>query len=370
MKTICYVAGKSGGHIIPCLTLAHQEKQHDATTKTVLICGVTALEIAVAQENKSIDYQHSLPLEALPKKKLWRWPFFVWHLVTTTLYSLQLLRTYRPQKIVTTGGLIAIPICFVGWLLKIPIHSYELNATPGKANKLVSYIATNIFVCFSDAQKFFPSQKCRTVPYPLRPFNTINQQEARSQLNLDPDLPTIFILGGSQGSLFLNQLWKAWLTSQTQYHRLQIIHHIGVYDQHDWQKFYQHNNIPAHLFTFSNQIERYYKAADLVLCRSGAGTLFELEACKVPYITIPLPKRVTPHQHDNAFAMQQQSTLATVLLQEDLEKNPEFFDQMLREKINLTNHQVFRQNYTHNCRYPPGGGAEDVLSQQDRQQRW
>ena len=121
--------------------------------------------------------------------------------------------------------------------------------------------------------------------------------------NFSINKKTLFILGGSQGSIFINNLIKKWLKKNKGLLNIQIIHQTGNSDPTDWQEFYSKQNISVYHFEYSNNIKEFYQIADLVISRTGAGTLFELEFFKRKAIIIPLETNNSSHQLQNALEM-------------------------------------------------------------------
>jgi UDP-N-acetylglucosamine--N-acetylmuramyl-(pentapeptide) pyrophosphoryl-undecaprenol N-acetylglucosamine transferase len=121
---------------------------------------------------------------------------------------------------------------------------------------------------------------------------------------MSPSKKTIFINGGSQGSVIINNCVKNWLNLNPHlYSLIQIIHQTGTADPTNWQSLYNDLEIPAHVFSYKDDLSLCYAAADVVICRAGAGTLFESLFFKKPCIIIPLEASSTSHQKDNARAI-------------------------------------------------------------------
>jgi UDP-N-acetylglucosamine--N-acetylmuramyl-(pentapeptide) pyrophosphoryl-undecaprenol N-acetylglucosamine transferase len=203
---------------------------------------------------------------------------------------------------------------------------YELNVEPGQAVKFLSYFTDTVFICFSQTAQYFKNKNCVLTPYPVR-FNYTDRIYNKLQLltdwNLSADRKTIVILGGSQGSLFVNQAIKSCLENDPKLCEcVQIIHQIGINDQDDYKNFYEQHHIPAVVFAYNEQLENFYNLADLIICRAGAGTLFEVEFFKKQCIIIPLQTDLTDHQLQNAQAMRQMHPdYFSVVLQQDCATN-------------------------------------------------
>jgi UDP-N-acetylglucosamine--N-acetylmuramyl-(pentapeptide) pyrophosphoryl-undecaprenol N-acetylglucosamine transferase len=321
-STICFVAGKSGGHILPALTLARHHKNKNPSSKVLFFSTDSALDNQLVQNNKLIDWYLPLAIDDVPYKKIHHIPVFLWHSLRSFLTSFHALRIYRPTRVVSLGGYISLPVCLAAKLLRIPIELYELNMVAGKAIKATVPLATTIRVCFPGAQQQFGKRSCTLEPYPLRftaAHKAITRISALQKIGLCLTRKTIFVLGGSQGSVFINELIKKYLDNNPHLHgHIQVIHQTGTHDTTDWQRWYAHYEIPAIVFAYHHEVEYYYAAADLVVCRSGAGTLWEIVFFEKRAITIPLETHTTDHQLDNAQALAAAyPTLFTVITQQE-----------------------------------------------------
>lgn len=325
-KTICLVAGRSGGHILPGFTLVQQALMSNTYDNVLLITTNTPLDHTIAKQ-APMDIEHvALSLNNVPWRNPFRWPFFLVQCVRAFIQSFNLLRRTRPAQIISMGGYLSLPVCLAARFLRIPIAVYELNVTPGMATKWLSTFVTNLYVCFEKTQQYFPYKACTVIPYPVRfsqQDKNLSSLTARTYLNLNPTKKIILIIGGSQGSLFLNQSIKQWLALNTHVHPLvQIIHQTGAHDVASWKALYDTYEIPAIVFAYRQDLAQIYQAADLVICRAGAGTLFEVLFFNKPALVIPLETRATDHQAENARVMAHQyPALFTILYEHGIKTN-------------------------------------------------
>jgi UDP-N-acetylglucosamine--N-acetylmuramyl-(pentapeptide) pyrophosphoryl-undecaprenol N-acetylglucosamine transferase len=345
---ICFAAGCSGGHIIPCLTLAHQELDKNPDTHVLFFTTNRALDKKILAHSPAVTH-NALPLAASSYGKI-KFPLWAWHLARSFFTSLRTLHAQRPSYVLTTGSHIAIPVCAAAWLLRIPIKLFEVNVLPGKTIKLLSPLAQQIFVLYPQTIQTLPKKKCILAQYPVKfsaKDRTISQDTALAAINhslgnsfdlsaqnnhqslqkkmsLSPDKKTILILGGSQGSLFLNQLMGTVLEADSSLRtQIQIIHQTGDLDTTDWRQKYAQLSVPAFVFAYHDQMAPCYAAANLILCRAGAGTLAELIFFQKKSIVIPLETKATDHQLDNALAATQlHPGLIHVARQENIINNP------------------------------------------------
>jgi len=326
--TICFVAGKSGGHIIPCLTLAQRYATKNSATNILFFSNSTPLDKKILCSKSIINQHVMLPLSTFLYKKIHRYPQTIAQMFYSFIISFYYLRKYKPNKVITTGGLISLPVCLTAFLLRIPIIIYELNAIPGKSTKFLSFFAQTIWYCFDEIQHYLPKQKSKKRAYPIRfsPYYiTLSSYEARKKLKLYPEKKTITILGGSQGSVFINHLIKQWvLTYSHIYNNIQLIHQTGSHDTLDWNKLYQKLSISARVCSYQDDPALWYVASDLILCRAGAGTLLEILFFNKQCIVVPLETTSTSHQINNAYAMATQYPQNyTVLEQKTLNTKPQ-----------------------------------------------
>ncbi len=289
-----------------------------------------------------------IPLHVHPARRWYRLPLQILGMGTAFFKSLYHLHRTKPAKLISTGGLVAIPVCLAAWVLRIPIELYELNAVPGKAIKFLAPISTSIFVCFKQAKTDFPAAKCTLFDYPLRYAPSISNEMAGysglaykdkvlNQLNFKSERKTLFILGGSQGSHFINQTIERTLQEHPELTaQIQIIHQTGGSDSMDYRARYAQLGIPAHVFAFDNNLARYYAIADLVTARAGAGTIFETLYFKTPCILIPLETKATDHQVDNAAAIvAEYPNQFCMIRQKEIEQDNQKFIELIYKKMNL-----------------------------------
>jgi len=339
-KTVCFVAGKSGGHIIPALTLAQKLVEKDKNTHILFFSTDSPIDKKILQNNKIVHRHVALVLQNVPYKKLLRFPIFLAHMLYATIKSFFIFLKNRPEKVISMGGYVSFPICISAFLLRIPIELFELNAVPGKAVTYLAPIAIKIHTCFEAATAQLPTKKCQIAEYPIRyPKDKaiIDKQSAYKTHGLLPNKYTILVLGGSQGSVSINNIIKSLITTSRYIaEQIQMIHQTGTNDTTDWNTFYKENNIHALSFTFKNDIQHYYHLADLVICRSGAGTLFETMFFNKTCITIPLETATTSHQTDNARALAKtHSQLVTMIQEKDLKINPSLLKNKIYQQIEL-----------------------------------
>jgi len=230
-----------------------------------------------------------------------------------------------PDVIFSKGGYVSFPVLVAGRLLRIPIIIHESDSVPGRVNKWAGKFAQRIAVSFPQAASFFEKDKVAFTGNPIRseiayPANS----GAREFLNMDEDIPVIFILGGSQGAQIINSVILETLPKLLESYY--VIHQVGdknVTSVRETTDFFF-----SELSRSKQSLRRRYKtfgfldenamrmaagAADIVISRAGS-TIFELAAWAVPSILIPLDTAHADHQRKNAYAYA--STGAAVVIDE------------------------------------------------------
>ncbi|MFH1644701.1 MAG: UDP-N-acetylglucosamine--N-acetylmuramyl-(pentapeptide) pyrophosphoryl-undecaprenol N-acetylglucosamine transferase [bacterium] len=341
-NNLCIVASGSGGHILPALTLAQHWKNNNPDKKTLFFGKRDKFDQAILQNNNFLSTIILFNQINLPISKFWLLPKFTSQFFITFFKSLFFLKNHKISKIISTGGYLTIPVCLAGKILKCEIELYELNVQPGKTIKFLSPIVSKIFITFEKSKNYLNKNKCFLDKYPIRfteqdkifdRNKLINKINKQFDTIFDSNKKTIFLLGGSKGSLFLNETLKNWIESnKSNWNKIQIIHQCGLDDLQNIKDFYLAKNISAIVFSFNPNIKDFYLISDFVISRAGAGTIFELLFFNKKSILIPLQTKYTNHQIFNAREMAlQYPENFTVLEQNKMNQNLE----ILNTKITL-----------------------------------
>jgi len=308
--TICFVAGKSGGHLVPCITKAKEIKEQYPHAQIYLFSSGSKLDHTIIDKQKEIHHIVPTEIDNPPYDKPWLLPWFACKTIWYFSKSIYYLHKIKPQKVISFGGFVSIPTILAAKVLGIPFEVYELNVEPGKATNFVSKITDTIYICFKSTAQYFPHKKNIYFQYPVR-FNNHDLVDNKTKLlekySLAKNRKTFLILGGSQGSVLLNEVFKNMIKEHPDIiSKIQVIHQTGASDPFDYQKFYQYHHIPAVVFDYHNQLQDFYNLADFIICRAGAGTLFEIKFFKKTCLTIPHKTSQTNHQIQNVVELQKE----------------------------------------------------------------
>lgn len=349
-KILYVVAAGSGGHILPALTLAKHWLAQTPDGKVVFWGSNKAIDQKIISNATFLSEVIGVNITGFSLKRPWMIPALMFWIVYSFFKAAFRSIKQRPEKIICTGGLIGLPICLAGRITGTPVEIYELNAIPGKAVKSLIPIANKIYIVFDETKKYCRwlginfGKKCHLTQYPIRFSeqdrlnsaellkNSINKIIERLNKEFNPTKPftpnrkTIFVLGGSQGSMSLNKIIQSFLRSESNWtnqewcNKIQIIHQVGGSSINLISKENDYFGFPAIVFSYSENIKDFYNLADLIICRAGAGTIFEVEFFQKTCIVIPLIASTTSHQVQNAEAMaRKHPNLFTVIDQKSLE---------------------------------------------------
>ena len=290
--------GGTGGHLFPGLAVAEKlrERGHE------VLVFISEKEIdTLAVEGRQVDLRvEKLPTVALPS------PFspailaFVRRFNESLSLCRGIFRKFNPDVVLGMGGFTSTAPVIAGRMRGIPTFIHESNAFPGKANRHTARFVNAVLLGFDECAAFFPKARTEFTGTPIRAtLQRIDRGAAREKLGLRADVPTLLVMGGSQGASGINQ---ALIKAMPALHELslQVIHLTGSRDARLLEDNYRRENIPAHVAAFHHQMEEVYSAADMAIARSGAASLSELAAFALPSILIPYPYAADDHQTRNA----------------------------------------------------------------------
>lgn len=223
----------------------------------------------------------------------------------------QLFSLY-PDVIFSTGGYAAFPTLYAAKLLRIPVVIYDADATPGKVSLWSAKFARWIGVAHPDAASRFPEKyrtKIARVGHPIRKeIETPAKEGGYEFLKLDPTVPTIFIAGGSQGAVAINETVLDALP--------ELVSSYNVVHQSGTANVEEVSHIAAVILKNTPHAERYRPfgllntlalrmtagIASLVIARAGSGTIFEVASWGIPALLVPIPEDISHDQTENAFS--------------------------------------------------------------------
>ncbi len=245
-----------------------------------------------------------LPITGIQRRLTLSNLLFPIKLVAAIVRAHRVLRRFKPHVVVGFGGYASGPVLYAATQKRIPTLIQEQNGYAGLANKWLSKKVDRICVAYNNMERFFPEQKLILTGNPVRQFDqAITRESALRHFELDPNLPTILVIGGSLGARTLNQSVHKEV-DQFKREQVQVIWQTGkFYYKEIVQKVDQHKYQNLKILEFIKDMDQAYAAADVVVSRAGALSIAELCLTAKPVILIPSPNVAEDHQTKNARAL-------------------------------------------------------------------
>lgn len=224
------------------------------------------------------------------------------------IFSFRKIYSLLPDVVFGKGGYASFPALFSAKILKIPVVIHESDSVPGFVNSWAGKWANRVLISFSESARFFDSKKIIISGNPIRSSVVGgNLTEALEHFNLEQNIPTILIIGGSQGSNKINETILSIIPQLVS--KYQIIHQTGHKNFADISSRakvilesvalkHRYHVVP---FLSEGDMKNASCAASLVVSRAGAGAIFEIAAWGLASIIIPLPNSAQNHQRENAY---------------------------------------------------------------------
>jgi UDP-N-acetylglucosamine--N-acetylmuramyl-(pentapeptide) pyrophosphoryl-undecaprenol N-acetylglucosamine transferase len=297
--------GGTGGHLFPALAALDALRRRRPDAEVLFVGAVRGVEATIlprkghAFRGLAVSHIMGAGLRGRLGTGL-ALPGVVWQ-------ARGILQDFRPDVILGVGGYASVPTVVAGALLRMPIVMHEQNAYPGLANRWLGRWATAVAVSFQSAVSHFPRARVGVTGNPVRAdIGPGDAGAARTRLGLDPGRFTVLVFGGSQGAHRLNTAVRDALPALAAGGRsIQFVHGTGARDHAEVQRAFREHGVPARVESFVEDMATAYQAADFVLCRAGAGTIFELAAVGKPALLVPYPHAANDHQRLNAEALVQ-----------------------------------------------------------------
>ena len=286
-RKIILSGGGTGGHIYPAVAVAEALKRRFGDGVEILFVGAEGkMEM---EKVPALGYRIvGLPIAGLQRR-------MDWHNLAV------------PFKVLKS----------VSQRLGVPTVIQEQNSYAGLTNKILAKRAKRICVAYEGMERFFPAGRITMTGNPLRgrfSKEGADRGEALEYYGFTPDLPVVLVVGGSLGTRSLNEMMKAWILAlEGADAPVQVIWQTGKYYEREMQAFLAAHPV-ANIWqgAFIDRMDYAYAAADLVLSRSGAGTVSELCLVAKPVLFVPSPNVAEDHQTKNAKALEAKGAAVVV----------------------------------------------------------
>jgi UDP-N-acetylglucosamine--N-acetylmuramyl-(pentapeptide) pyrophosphoryl-undecaprenol N-acetylglucosamine transferase len=289
-KSILIMAGGTGGHIFPALSVAH--RMRDAGWRVVWLGNPDGMEARLVPPH---GFETTwVRFAALRGKGLLRKLLLPLNLLRGFRQALKALRQVRPDVVLGMGGYITFPGGMMAALTGVPLVLHAQNAVPGLANRVLAGVADRVITGFPEALN-----KGQWQGNPVRDEIAALPPPAERFAGRTGAL-RLLVIGGSLGARALNEKVPQAMALLPANEQPEIVHQSGEKLIGELQANYAAVGVQAHCVPFIEDMAGAYAWADLVICRAGALTVAELAAAGVASILVPYPHAVDDHQTANA----------------------------------------------------------------------
>ena len=297
--------GGTGGHIFPAIAIANEIRAREPEAIIEFVGANDRMEMekvpAAGYKIHGIwitGFQRSLSLKNL---------MFPFKVLSSLVSCYKILKNFKPDVVIGTGGFASGPLLKVACWMKIPTLIQEQNSYAGVTNKLLGKKVSTVCLGFEKAKAYFPKEKYVTTGNPVRQsiLKLPLKIESLKVLNLDTSKKTILVVGGSLGARTINQSIDG-LIQKLNSENIQLIWQTGKnYEATNWPQF-------GFVSQFIEKMETVYAAADIIISRAGAIAITELCIVGKPVILVPSPNVAEDHQSKNAMALVEENAALLV----------------------------------------------------------
>jgi len=327
VKPVLIMAGGTGGHVFPALAVADELRSRGVPI--VWLGTRNGIEARVVkQAGYQIEWLSITGLRGKNAATLLLAPF---RLVMACTQAFRVLWQRKPAAVLGMGGFTAGPGGLMAWMMRRPLLIHEQNAVAGLTNRILARLADEVLEAFP--QTF--NKKARTVGNPVR--KQIQQlSDPQMRIGSHTGALRVLVIGGSLGAVRLNEIVPEAVSRIAAEARPEILHQTGLANLEMTREFYQHHDVDARIEAFIDDMAEAYGWADLVICRAGAMTVFELAAAGVGSILVPYPHAVDDHQTANAQYLEKAGA-AIIRQQRELSSEwlSDTIEQMTRQRDTL-----------------------------------
>ncbi len=347
--------GGTGGHIYPAIAIAKRVRKAIPDCDILYAGGMHGLEKDIVKREEIAFY--GIDVLGFNRRSFLKRLIAYFKLIVALFQSFNLMRKYRPDLVIGTGGYVSGPVVLVASLMGIDTMIHEQNVVPGFTTRKLEKHVKKILLSFKESMVHFKAQnKLYYTGVPIRAeFLNADRQQARKIHQLADDQLLIVSLGGSGGAATINKIATSLAYHINKRNKVKLVHITGKRYYADYIKALDDTRIADNVTVvdYLDNIQTLLSAADLVISRAGALSLSEFTALSLPALLIPSPNVADNHQFYNAKAHEKMGT--ALLIEEkalDIEALINIIDSLIENPEQLEN---MRKNYEAHQR-------EDALS--------
>lgn len=310
-KRILLTAGGTGGHVNPALAVAGAIRQKYPSAQILFVGTSDRIETkivpAAGYELKTIEmsgFQRKLNVKNIKHNIK-----TVQRVLSSSGAVNKILDEFKPDVVIGFGGYVSGPVVRCAAKRNIPTAIHEQNAYPGVTNKALAKLVDSVMLTVPEAEKNMTLKKPPVITgLPVRvEIAQANRQECRNKLGLD-NRPLVLSMGGSLGANAINEAMLGLITRLADSHKCKFIHATGQYglwfaDRLKENGVDHEKNEDIEIREYINDMDVCMPASDLIIGRSGASTISEIQVTGKASILIPSPNVAENHQYHNAMAL-------------------------------------------------------------------
>lgn len=301
--------GGTGGHIYPAVAVAEALKRRLGDGVELLFVGAEGkMEM---EKVPALGYRiEGLPVVGLQRRLTLRNLQVPFKVAESLRKARRVIREFGADVVVGFGGYASAPVLWSAQRMGIPTLIQEQNSYAGVTNKILASRAKRICVAYEGMERFFPKDRIVMTGNPLRGRlleqhdPAVLKAEGLAYFGLKADKPIVLVVGGSLGTRTLNNMMKTNVDRITSEGKMQVIWQTGKFYEREMTEFMQNRSSEGiWRGAFIDRMDLAYAIADVVVGRSGAGTVSELCLIGKPAVFVPSPNVAEDHQTKNAMAL-------------------------------------------------------------------
>jgi len=307
--------GGTGGHVYPGIAIV-EALAASARVESLFVGAQGGVEQGIFER---ASLAHSLlPGYGLRRASLARKLAVPVTLATGVVRASKLLRAFRPDVVLGTGGYASATVVIASVLARIPRVLQEQNSVPGLVNRRLASYASLVLLGYEESRAWLPSRvPTRVVGNPIRRLPRATREEAAAFFGLDASRPVVLVVGGSRGAHSLNMAGADAAGRLASVRGVQFVILSGRADRAEVERR-AGAATGVTVLEYLDEVHLAYSLADVAVARSGASSVFELALFGVPAIFVPYPFAADAHQESNAAPLVKAGA-ATVIRDADLD---------------------------------------------------
>lgn len=350
--------GGTGGHIFPAIAIANAFRERHPDAQILFVGARGRMEMTRVPE---AGYKIiGLWISGIQRKFTFSNLLFPIKLVVSYLRAVVIVKRYKPDVVVGTGGFASGPIMIAATRFRIPAVIQEQNSFAGLANKQVADKVSKVCVAYEGMEKYFPAEKIVITGNPVRKdILSVNEKTDKGKIHFGFEAAhkTLLIIGGSLGARTINEsiiggmdklidagIQVIWQTGKGYYEMYQA--QLGKYDKRR-----------IRVLDFLKEMDLAYAAADVVISRSGALAVSELCIANKPCILVPSPNVAEDHQTKNAMALVEKDSAVMV---SDKDARAKLVDEALKLLFDEQRAKKLSDNI---AKLAKPGATEDIVNE-------